>query len=134
MDIQKYRKWYLEENWGQNRFTMIEFYVEFPELRVIRNNRIMTIDFQRNHPKVLSGEGYWITHNKLCIGYKLRENPEIFRPIFSYKRQRFLDKVNLDIKKSKKFWDKVKSKYFKQLCKIKKVPIECSKHIVNFIY
>ena len=134
MNIQKYRKWYLEKNWGQNRFTMIEFYVEFPELRVIRNNRIMTIDFQRNHPKVLSGEGYWITHNKLCIGYELRENPAIFRPIFSYKRQRFLDKVNLDIKKSKKFWDKVKSKYFKQLCKIKKVPIECSKHIVNFMY
>ena len=56
MDVQKYRKWYLEENWGNNRFKMIEFYVEFQELRVIRNNRIMTIDFQRNHPKVLSGE------------------------------------------------------------------------------
>lgn len=134
MDIQKYRKWYLEENYGQNRFTMIEFNVEFTELRIIRNNRIMTIDFQRNHPKVLSGEGYWITHNKLCIGYKLRENPEIFRPIFSYKRQGFLDKVNIDIKKSRKFWDKVKSKYFKQLCKIKKVPIECCNHIVKFIY
>ena len=134
MDIIKYRKWYLSENWGENNFTMIQYYVEFKEIRVRMNNRIMTYDFQRNHPKVLSGEGYWITHDKLCVGYVSRKDSKIFRPIFSHKRQKFLDDVNSDIVISKKFWNKVKSQYYLSLCKIKKLPLECADYIVRFIY
>ena len=133
MDIQKYRKWYLEENWGLNRFIMIKYTTHIRQLcpQDTWKHRVCN---RWNHPLVNAGKAFWINSRELCIGYELSENSEIFRPIFSHKRQRFLDKVNLDIKKSKKFWDKVKSKYFKQLCKIKKVPIECSKHIVNFMY
>ncbi len=136
MDVIKYRKWYLQENWGENRFRMIKYGVEFKEIRIRRNNKIMTIDFQRNHPKVLSGEGYWITHEKLCIGYKMISNPEIYRPIFSHKRQRLLDKVNLNVINPYKFWYKIKLKYFISLAKMysKKIPIDCVKHIVIFIY
>jgi len=136
MDVIKYRKWYLQENWGENRFRMIKYGVEFKEIRIRRNNKIMTIDFQRNHPKVLSGEGYWITHEKLCIGYKMISNPEIYRPIFSHKRQRLLDKVNLNVINPYKFWYKIKLKYFISLAKMysKKIPIDCVKHIVMFIY
>ena len=97
MDIIKYRKLYLEENWGQNRF-------------------------------------YQITDYEMCIGYKLTENPEIFRPIFSYKRQRLLDKVNKDIYNPINFWNKVKSKYFLTLSENKKIPLDCVKIIINFIY
>ena len=136
MDTIKYRKWYLSENWGENRFTMLEFLVELTQLQFRQNNRIMTVDFQRNHPKVLSGEAYWITHTKLCIGYELDSNPGIYRPIFSHKRQRLLDKVNLNIIKPYKFWNKIKSGYFMSLAKIhsKKIPIECINNIVMFTY
>ena len=136
MDAIKYRKWYLSENWGENRFTMLEFLVELTQLQFRENNRIMTVDFQRNHPMVLSGKAYWITHNKLCIGYKMTSNPEIYRPIFSHKRQRLLDKVNLTVIKPYKFWNKIKSEYFMSLAKIhsKKIPIECINHIVMFTY
>jgi len=129
MDVIKYRKLYLSENWGENRFIMVTREVE-------HQRRGLTIDFQTNHPKVLSGEAYWITHNKLCIGYVLDSNPGIYRPIFSHKRQRLLDKVNLNIIKPYKFWNKIKSNYFMSLVKIhsKKIPIECIKYIIMFTY
>ena len=155
MDAIKYRKWYLSENWGENRFTMLEFLVELTQLQFRQNNRIMTVDFQRNHPMVLSGKAYWITHNKLCIGYKMTSNPEIFRPIFSHKRQKLIDRLNKfeaiysddgklvnkddignTIDNPYTFWNKIKSKYFMSLAKIhsKKIPIECIKNIVMFTY
>ena len=155
MNIIKYRKWYLQENWGQNRFIMIEYYVDFNERRICGFNRVQLSDFQSNHSRVLSGEGYWITYNKLCIGYKMNSNPEIFRPIFSHKRQKLIDRlhkfeaiysedgklVNNDdmgntIDDPYKFWNKIKSKYFMSLAKIhsKKIPIECIKNIIMFAY
>lgn len=134
MNLQKYRHWYLEENWGNNCFKKVEYNVEFKEIRVRKDNIISTIFFQRNHPKVLSGEGYWLTHQKLCIGYVCRKNPKIFRPIFSYKRQNLLDKVNKDLYNHIKFWNKAKSKYFLTLSENKKIPLDCIKYIINFIY
>tara|TARA_B100000795_G_scaffold262470_1_gene240444 strand:+ start:876 stop:1334 length:459 start_codon:yes stop_codon:yes gene_type:complete len=150
MDVQKYRKIYLEWNWGNNHFKMIEYYVDLRDR--LQQNNLMTIDFQRNHPLVLSKEAFWITHDKLCIGYELNENPEIFRPIFSHKRQRLIDRIhkftllfdnngektNEDekghtIDNPYKFWNKNKSKYFKEIYKIKNIPVECIKCIVMFV-
>ena len=131
MDLQKYRKLYLKENWGSNEFKMIEYYVD---VKGRLENLKMSNDFQINHSKVLSGEGYWITHEKLCIGYVYSKNYKIFRPIFSYKRQRLLDKVNKDIYNPINFWNKVKSKYFLTLSENKKIPLDCVKIIINFIY
>jgi len=133
MDIQKYRKWYLEENWGTNRFIKIKYRTHIRQLCPQDTWRHRMCN-RWNHPLVNAGKAFWINNNELCVGYELIENPEIYRPIFSDNRQKFLDKVNTDIKESKKFWNRVKTKYFKELCKIKKVPIECSKHIVKFIY
>ena len=56
MDIQKYRKWYLEVNWGENKFVMIKYGVEFNQIR--KNNQILTLDFQKNHPLILSGNAF----------------------------------------------------------------------------
>tara|TARA_Y100001970_G_scaffold294168_1_gene447878 strand:- start:5406 stop:5828 length:423 start_codon:yes stop_codon:yes gene_type:complete len=140
MDIHKYRKWYLKEEepyWGNNRFIMIKYRTHIRHT-AFRNQswRHMNIftDDNWNHPLVSSGKAYWINNYELCVGYELAENPEIFRPVFSYKRQRFLDTVNKDIYNPIKFWNKIKSKYFKEICKIKKVPIECANYIVNFIW
>lgn len=87
MNSIKYRKWYLQENWGENKFIMIK---ENADSRFCP----YSINFQRVHPKVESGEAFWTTRNKLCIGYHSLANPDIFRPIFSHKRQRLLDEVH----------------------------------------
>ena len=141
MDIQKYRKWYLQENWGENEFIMVKYRTRHPhppwfawpyrqDHLVIRGNN--RTDLYTNHPMVNSGKAFWVTNNELCIGYELRKNPEIFRPIFSLKRQRFLDEVNKDIHNPIKFWNKVKSIYFMEIYKIKNLPIECINHIIMF--
>ena len=133
MDITKYRKWYLKENWADNRFIMIKYKTHIRQM--IPQYRMRGLDEfweQWNHPFVKSGKAYWINDHELCVGYELRENPEIFRPIFSHKRQKLLDKVNKNIIKPIKFWNKVKSRYFFEICKIKNLPIECIKRIVMF--
>ena len=50
-----------------------------------------------NHPLVNSGEAYWSNNTTLCLGYRLRNNPDIFRPIFSHKRQHNIDHFQKDI-------------------------------------
>ena len=52
MDIQKYRKLYLSNNWDQNKFDMITYGVEFNKIWK-RNNKNLTIDLQKNHSLVL---------------------------------------------------------------------------------
>ena len=130
MDTIKYRKLYLSYNWGDNRFNMIRKSVDLEH----RRDHLCTIDLQRNHPLVLSGNAYWITHNQLCIGYELNENSEVFRPIFSHKRQRLIDILIPSIKNPVKFWKNIKSRYFLSIAKIKKLPIVCIDNIVMYIY
>tara|TARA_B110000444_G_scaffold57340_1_gene53440 strand:- start:100 stop:534 length:435 start_codon:yes stop_codon:yes gene_type:complete len=136
-----YRKIVLVQNWGENKFIMIEETVNVPRCFPCPYSE----NFQISHPKVSSGEGYWITHNKLCIGYYYDENPEIFRPIFSYTRQKLLDKVHY----GKKEEDQVvgndysiikpnlryaRNKYLFGFVRKKKLPIDCIKIILSFIH
>ena len=136
MDIMKYRKWVLEQNWGSNRFQMVKYNVD----EDVRWNRVFDTPYGRCHPLVLSGKAYWVNKRELCIGYKLDTNPEIYRPIFSHKRQRLIDEMTKDIIKPK-FWNKVKAKYFNYLYKMKVeinekesiiLPILCIENIINF--
>ena len=136
MNMQKYRRLYLQTNWGNNKFNRIiirchngrsiyrkdNYYGNF--------NRVKKT--QGNHNSVYNGMGFWINNYELCTGYELATDPKIYRPIFSYYRQNLLDKVNNDIINSKIFWNKVKSKYFHSLSHIIKLPIECVRHIVMF--
>jgi hypothetical protein len=139
MNAQKYHKIYLQKN----KFVMIKEKINIPRCFPCP----YSINFQRSHPKVLSGEAFWITHNKLCVGYNFETNTNtnIFRPIFSHKRQRLLDRIHKfnginktdkgnTIDNPKKFWNKVKSKYFIILFKVKKLPIVCIEKIINMIY
>jgi len=137
MNIQKYRKLYLQTNWGNNKFNRI----------IIRSHRQRNIYrkdnyyayFNKvkkdgwNHNLVYNGNAFWINNYELCIGYELAKDHKIYRPIFSYNRQNLLNKVNNDIINSKIFWNKVKSKYFHSLSHIIKLPIECVHLIVMFI-
>ena len=132
MNVTKYRKWYLHNNldhlYPHNTFLPMSCVVE--NWNTYRSEP----GYNHNHPLVLAGNAYWISNNELCIGFTMRKNPEIFRPIFSHKRQRILNKVNKNILKPSKFWNKIKSRYFLSLSKIKKLPIDCVKNIVMFIY
>jgi len=129
MNATKYRKIYLLYNWGSNMFKMVKCKVT--------NYDGISLEYPyyyHNHPLVESGSAYWIKPNKLCVGYELIANPQIFRPIFSYKRQKILDKINSNIHDLTIYWNKVKSQYFVTLAQKKELPLEIIRIIVMFIY
>ena len=156
MNLTKYRKLYLTENYGMNNFIMIEEKVNVPRCFPCP----YSVSFQMQHKKILSGEAFWITHNKLCIGYHSRTNSNIFRPIFSHKRQIFLDMVHYGEKDEDEDEDKenkedekynysiitphlnyarkkylliFNSKYKKNHFDLKKIPQDCVEIILFFI-
>ena len=134
MNSIKYRKWYLTENWGDNQFTIIKEKVNIPQRC---SNCPYSINFQISHPKVLSGEAFWISHNELCVGYHSSINPDIFRPIFSYKRQRFIDKLNSSIDNPNLEYARKKylfglDKYFIGLDNKNPLPMDCIEIILSF--
>ena len=130
MNAEKYRKIYLQENWGNNSFRIFTFYVGFQRIPVYRNKMIEVLDYGRNHPKTVSGEAYWINYNELCVGYILESNHEVFRPIFQHKRQDTLNKVHAE--SHSKFWNKIYLRYMLSLPKF--LPMECSTHICSMLY
>lgn len=134
MNSIKYRKWYLTENWGDNQFTIIKEKVNIPPRC---SNCPYSINFQISHPKVLSGEAFWISHNELCVGYHSSTNHDIFRPIFSYKRQRFIDKLNSSIDNPNLEYARKKylfglDKYFVGLDNKNQLPMDCIEIILSF--
>jgi hypothetical protein len=144
MDNEKYRKWYLSENWGQNSFIMVT-QSTLPRQHFSQDTWQHRVGNRWNHPLVNSGKAYWLNHQELCIGYELVENSEIFRPIFSHKRQRLLDRLHKydeinekdkghTIDNPYKFWNKIKTKYFNELYKIKCLPVDCVRNISKFIW
>lgn len=135
MNSIKYRKWYLTENWGENQFTIIKEKVNVPRCFPCP----YSINFQISHPKVLSGEAFWISHNELCVGYHSSTNPDIFRPIFSYKRQRFIDKLNSSIDNPNLEYARKKylfglDKYFVGLDNKNPLPMDCIEIILSYIH
>ena len=110
------------------------------------------VNVQAQHPKVLSGEAFWTTYNKLCIGYYFESNSDIFRPIFSYKRQRLLDKVHDGKEKDDEGYDEkenysinnphlgyARKKYLvafnEYICLNNKLlPMDCVEIILSFIH
>ena len=151
MNSIKYRKWYLTENWGDNQFTIIKEKVNVPRCFPCP----YSINFQISHPKVLSGEAFWISHNELCVGYHSSTNHDIFRPIFSYKRQRLLDLVHYGEEEDKKTKEEKKNysinnnlkldyarkkyltgldKYFVGFNNKNPLPMDCIEIILSYIH
>ena len=96
------------------------------------NEDQMTIDLQINHPDVLAGNAYWITHNELCMGYTLHPNNVIFRNIFLHSHQKKKDVLNNNISKNlSNFRRKIKSRTFVALFKIN-LPLEIIIYIMEF--
>ena len=86
----------------------------------------------KNHPLVNSHKAYWTNKTTLCIGYKMIDNNDIFRPIFSHKRQVMINEFQPNIaiavkKRSEKM-------AYMALVKIKKLPVVLVEEIINLIY
>jgi hypothetical protein len=136
-----YRKIVLVENWNNNQVIMVKKKVNVPRCLPCP----YSINFQRMHPMVLTEEAYWISHNELCIGYHSTTNPDIFRPVFSYKRQGLLDKVHGNRKEDKCDDDEndysiikpnlryARKKYLFGFVRKKELPMDCVKIILSFI-
>lgn len=135
MNVLLYRKLYLSENWGSNRFHMLKHtVVGFQKLQHWYPNRRTLFDRIQNHPFVTSGRAFWINNSELCMGYQLQTNPRVFRPIFSDKRQRLLNVVHANIIHPSNFWHTVRMRYWLTVSQLKQLPLECVDCIVRFIY
>jgi len=126
MDIIRYRKWYLSVNWGNNAFHM-NIHCAKQQKRTREGKMII-------HPLIVTGKAFRLNDRELCVGYRLASNHNIFRPIFSHKRQRILDNVHASIRCPTVFWYKVRQRYYLCMCKVKRIPLECVQHIMRFIY
>ena len=84
------------------------------------------------HPEVNSGKAYWTNYTTLCLGYKLRSNPTIFRPIFRNDHQQKINQFQCNIKRIVKKRDQKRA--FVELFKIKKIPSELIDKIVKLAY
>lgn len=140
MNRTKYRKFYLTYNWQDNKFRIIRENVNTP----YNPERLLTVHFQKAQSQVLSETAYWLTHNQICTGYYLITNPDIFRPVFSYKRQELLDKVHYGKKKEDEDVENdysiikpnlryARIKYLFAFVRKKELPLDCVKIILSFI-
>ena len=85
-----------------------------------------------NHPLVNSHQAYWLNRTTLCLGYRLRNSPDIFRPIFNSNRQREIDRFQNNIKR---VVEKRKEKLaFIELFKIKRFPRVLVEKIIKLAY
>ena len=133
MDITKYRQHvvkcpYVTNHLNGEPWEQVRVFVP-PHLRLRRSdNSISTY----NHPLVNSGEAYWSNNTTLCLGYRLRNNPDIFRPIFNHNRQHNIDQfqnnINRVVEKRKE------KRAFIELFKIKRFPRVLVEKIIKLAY
>lgn len=150
MDIYEYRRYIL--NMGENAYTWqgreVNDNWEDVVLRLpisvarqyswlwggARRMRSMS-DYWSNHPLVNSGDAYWLNERTLCLGYKLRSNNAIYRPIFSLIRQESVDKFQKNISKMVlKRERSMSKKAYIVLLKVKELPVEIVDKILKIAY
>lgn len=86
----------------------------------------------QNHPLVNKGEAYWSNSTHLCLGYRLRNNHDIFRPIFRRSRQNIINQFQNDINRI--VIKRKEKRAFIELLKIKRLPIELVEKIIKLTY
>tara|TARA_B110000967_G_C18827785_1_gene532343 strand:+ start:222 stop:659 length:438 start_codon:yes stop_codon:yes gene_type:complete len=87
------------------------------------------------HPKVEAGIAYWSNNSNLCLGYKLTNNPEIFRPIYSFNHQDIINNFLSNIKRVvEKRYETLRNRAFIELFKIKRIPRILVDEIIEYTY
>ena len=73
----------------------------------------------------------WKNKNTLCLGYILKQRPTIYRPVFSYKRERqiikILTNIPITVKKREKYL------IYVEIMRIKKIPRVIIEIIIQLI-
>jgi hypothetical protein len=127
MDISKYRR-FVVKLWGVGRDWIGEYKSVEP-----RMTGSEALDyFVPNHPLVNSGDAYWANAVTLCLGYSLLGANDIFRPIFSYKRQKMIDEFQRNIARIVK--KRNEKMAYVAIVKIKKLPLVLIDEIISFAY
>jgi hypothetical protein len=117
MNITKYRKLYLQENWAENKFMPL--------------TRSRTSYLGR--ATILNDREFWSNPDKICVGFVMRSNIDIYRPLFSHSRQDILNGVHTDITRvPSKFWNRINTKYFRGICKLN-LPLDTINYIISFV-
>ena len=141
MDIYDYRRYILNRREGNNNDSWEDVVLRLP-ITVARQYSCYQrfcarrlSEYWSNHPLVNSGDAYWLNERTLCIGYKLRSNNAIYRPIFSLIRQESIDKFQKNISKMvlKRERSMSKNAYI-VLLKVKELPVEIVDKIVKIAY
>ena len=118
MNISKYRKLYLQENWGENKFTTVTS---------------IGLHIQLDEETELNDGEFWTNSGEICVGFVMRSDNKIYRPLFSPIRQEKLNEIHGDITiVPSQFWNHVRTKYFKGLWKLN-LPIDTIYYIITFI-
>ena len=136
MDITKYRQHVVNSPYVTNHLNgepweEVRMFVP-PHLRLC----VLLTTFDKvctyNHPLVNSHQAYWLNRTTLCLGYRLRNSPDIFRPIFNSNRQHKIDQFQNNIKR---VVEKRKEKLaFIELFKIKQFPRVLVEKIIKLAY
>jgi len=141
MNITNYRKYVVNSPYvtnhilPENEWDEVRKYVpDWQRFADIRSSRhyLRGGDSIQNHPKVNSGEAYWANYTTLCLGYRLRSNPTIFRPIFRNNHQQKINQFQCNIKRIVKKRDEKRA--FVELFKIKKIPRVLIDKIIKLVY
>ena len=131
MDITKYRQHVVKSPYVTNHLNgepweQVRVWVP-PHLR-LRYDGIHAY----NHPLVHSCEAYWSNNTTLCLGYRLRNNPDIFRSVFNHKRQRNINEFQNNIKRVVEKRNEIRA--FIELFKIKRFPRVLVEKIIKLAY
>ena len=133
MELSKYRKYIVNVNDNNNEYNFFNPEWESVNMNVPHwTHSSFTRSWDDNHQLINSGKAYWVNQTTLCLGYKLINNPVIYRPIFSYKRQEIINKFQKNI--SKVVLKREKYLIYMELLKIKKFPIEIIDEFINILY
>tara|TARA_B110000091_G_C13655120_1_gene407124 strand:+ start:244 stop:651 length:408 start_codon:yes stop_codon:yes gene_type:complete len=132
MDISKYRRfvvkvWSVDSDNGFARDWIGEY--KSVEPRMIGVNRNY---FVPNHPLVNSGDAFWANSVTLCLGYYMLGANDIFRPIFSYKRQKMINEFQRNIARVVK--KRNEKMAYVAIVKIKKLPLVLIDEIIRLAY
>ena len=133
MDLCKYRQYVVNSNKTKS---WIQIFMQVPACYRLHGGppgRACTARFTvENHPLVNKGDAYWSNDTTLCLGYQLKNNHDIFRPIFGTDRQR---KINLFLNNIRRVVKKRKEKRaFIELFKIKRFPRVLVEKIIKLAY
>ena len=95
---------------------------------------IRSSNMGKNHPLINRKFAYWVDENTLCLGYTLKTNPNVFRPIYRPDRLKYmremLPNIPIVVKKREKY---LKELGHKEIFKLTKIPEGVINIIMDFV-